>query len=213
MCIIIFCSNLTANLFAQRVLEINIFNIHAHVTGGVLIFGITFMILDLITEVYGPTFAKYALFFNIFGLCFFAFLTKSILSISPAAILVKDIEYQHVIGTSFLTLLATTIACLVAGCFNCFVLNKLKLKYKGRFFWARSTFSTSLGEIVYSFIWVLVFFNSRVSISLLSQLIVVQVIIKILFEIFTMPISYLILYFISLQDENLLKSKQVKFYE
>lgn len=140
---------LLANWFDIRIIEIG--PIATDV--GTLIFPFTFLLSDLITEVYGYKFARRAIWT---GLAFnFIFLIYGQIVInfpSPAYALKVNTEFDSLMSFNFRIIIASTLSYLLSEPINSYIMAKLKIRTKGKFMSFRFVASTFIASLFDSFV-------------------------------------------------------------
>ena len=183
---------LTANItyFSMSPRIINVFNLLE--PGGILIFPFTFFFADIITEVYGYKQARQLVWVSVFCLMFFV-TVSNICMLIPSAPIDRD-------GGAFLTvfrdypkaLLGIGSATIVGFLTNNYILAKLKILAKGKYYWIRSIASTSIGHAIFSFTWAIIFYSGVMSFYPICKIAFNIYGLKILSEILLTPFSAII---------------------
>jgi uncharacterized integral membrane protein (TIGR00697 family) len=119
---------------------------------GILFFPISYVIGDVLTEVYGYARARRAIWAGFGGLLFMAFMSWVVVALPPAADWGGQAAYQQVFGQVPRIVFASMIAFWAGEFVNSFVLAKMKIWTKGRHLWARTIGSTLAGQGVDSLI-------------------------------------------------------------
>lgn len=166
---------------------------------GVIVFPISYILGDVLTEVYG-----YAIARRIIWTGFFANLVAVIfIAISIHIPPVQFWQVNHfssaaesqqafaaVLGFSPRLLVASFTAYLVGEFLNAFVMARLKVKTRGRFLWVRTIGSTIVGEGADSFIFIAVAFGGLYAAPALLGTALSQWVFKTGYEILATPITY-----------------------
>lgn len=113
---------------------------------GVLFFPISYIIGDVLTEVYGYARARRVIWSGFVALLFMAFMAWVVVKLPPAADWPGQAAYEFVFGNSWRIVFASMIAFWVGEFANSFVLAKMKLCTQGRFLWMRTIGSTMVGQ-------------------------------------------------------------------
>ncbi len=113
---------------------------------GVLFFPVSYIIGDVLTEVYGYARARRVIWTGFAALLFMAFMAWVVVKLPPAAGWPGQPAYEFVFGNSWRIVLASMIAFWVGEFANSFVLAKMKLWTQGRFLWMRTIGSTVIGQ-------------------------------------------------------------------
>jgi uncharacterized integral membrane protein (TIGR00697 family) len=113
---------------------------------GVLFFPVSYIIGDVLTEVYGYAHARRVIWTGFGALIFMAFMAAVVVALPPAKDWPGQEAYEFVFGNSW-RIVAASMTAFWAGEFaNSFVLAKMKLMTGGRFLWMRTIGSTVVGQ-------------------------------------------------------------------
>ena len=161
-------------------------------TSGVLIFPISYIMSDVIAEVYGFKRARNIMWLG-FGMNLLMVIYFQIAIALPA-----PVWYQN--GDAFNTVLSSTprvfIASLLAyaagSYINAAAISKIKVMTKGKHFGVRAVISTVLGESVDSIIFISIAFAGTMPFTALWQMVVLQLIVKTVYEIIALPITTIV---------------------
>jgi uncharacterized integral membrane protein (TIGR00697 family) len=177
---------ITSNLLSTKVIQIGNF---INITGGILVFPISYIINDCIAEVWG--YRKIRL---IIWLGFLA--NFLVLAFAQIAIILPSPEFwdgeagfNFVFNLAPRITLASFIAFLAGSFLNAYVMSRMKIKSKGKHFSIRAIVSTLAGETVDSLIFFPVAFLGLLSGKGLFMMIVTQICLKTLYEIVVLPIT------------------------
>jgi len=166
----------------------------------VVIFPITYIFGDILTEVYGYQRARLVIWTG-----FFANLVVvgaiALAQVLPAASFWKgQAAYVQILGQTPRILAGSFAAYLVGEFLNSMVLSRLKLATKGRFLWTRTIGSTLVGQAADSSIFITIAFLGTVPHGALLTLIATQWIFKVAYEIAATPLTYLIVGFLKRRE-------------
>lgn len=153
--------------------------------GGILIFPFTFMLSDIITEVYSYRYARFLIWCVLAMLGIFTLTTYLSMQISTKL----DYGYKEVFLNYPKLYLSISIATFVSFFVNNSMVSKLKTRWLGRFFWIRALLATAVGHALFSAIWVLMFHIGEVNTSYLLKMIASMYALKMSFEIFATPFA------------------------
>ena len=177
-------------LFAQRIFLL--FN--SPLPGGIFAFCMIFMLLDIITNNYGYKNARKIILLTLSCETIFALLVFTGLIIIPSSMFKLETSYILIFTSYYDIFIASFIATIIAFTLNCYVFSKLYYSFNGKHLWLRCILSTALGELVFSIIWTFIFFKNKLSFDLINHIVLNQYLFKVLFEVATLPITYLIIY-------------------
>lgn len=183
---------LTANVMAVKLIEvfgITIFD------AGTLIFPITYMLGDVLTEIWGFQVAKRVIWLTF--LCeviFTIFVWIGVWLPYPAGTAPAADAYATLFSFVPRITLASLLAFLCGELINAWMMVKIKERY-GRHLWVRTIGSSFFGYIVDTTIFVCVAFIGIVPASSILSMIVIQVIVKLLIEtIGATPLAYALIH-------------------
>jgi uncharacterized integral membrane protein (TIGR00697 family) len=113
---------------------------------GVLFFPISYIIGDVLTEVYGYARARRVIWTGFAALLFMAFMAWVVVQLPPAEGWPGQDAYEFVFGNSWRIVLASMIAFWAGEFANSFVLAKMKIWTSGKALWMRTIGSTVVGQ-------------------------------------------------------------------
>ncbi|MGB7408331.1 MAG: queuosine precursor transporter [Pontixanthobacter sp.] len=162
---------------------------------GVLFFPISYIIGDVLTEVYGYAKARRVIWTGFAALAFMAFMAWAVVALPAAEGWPGQEAYEFVFGNSWRIVLASIVAFWVGEFANSFVLAKMKVWTAGRFLWMRTIGSTVVGQGFDSLIFYPLAFYGLAGWppELIGQLIVSQWLIKTAWEALLTPVTYLVI--------------------
>ena len=193
---VLLCSNLIG---VHKVSSVNLPFYGEYIYGaGVLFFPISYLFGDILTEVYGYARSRKVIWAG-FGALIFASLMSFVITSLPDAPTMSP-EQRSAIDTIFgqtpRIVGASLLAFWIGEFVNSFVLAKLKVWSEGRFLWIRTIGSTVMGEIADSLIFYPVAFFGVWSNEQLISVMIGNYFIKVLWEVFATPFTYLIVNFL-----------------
>ncbi|NKB49413.1 MAG: queuosine precursor transporter [Alphaproteobacteria bacterium] len=160
--------------------------------GAIVIFPITYIIGDVLTEVYGYAKARRVIWLG-FLANLFAVATFALVGVLPAAGFWGGQEaYDTILGATPRILAASLVAYLFGEFANAYVLARLKVATEGRFLWVRTIGSTMVGQSLDSAIFVVIAFSGILPTEGLILVIVTQAVAKTAYEALATPLTYLV---------------------
>ena len=158
--------------------------------GGAILFPISYILGDVLTEIYGYKYARRAIWVGL-GVMLLAVLCFTIVRyMPPAPEYVDQAAYEAVLGF-FPRIVAASLAAFLTGSFlNSFVLAKLKVKTKGKKLWLRLIGSTVVGELCDTVVFAFVAFGGILQGMNMLTYILIGWIFKTVVEIVFLPITY-----------------------
>jgi uncharacterized integral membrane protein (TIGR00697 family) len=133
---------LVSNFTAARI--ISVFGVGVSVT--LFYFPLTYLVADILTEVYGYAQARSIIWLSIFCSVIGATIASGQLSVPPAIFFKDDAAYHQIFSSSPKIAIAGLLAVLVGDFCNSYVLAKMKIWNKGKYLWLRFVASTIVGE-------------------------------------------------------------------
>ena len=196
--ILFITSLLTANIVAVKI--ISLFGLF--VPAGIIIFPLSYILGDVLTEVYGYENTKTIIWLGFLAnlLMVIAILVASALPSAP--FWNNQSSFDNILGYTPRLLLASFTAFLVGSFANSFVMSKMKILTKGHMLWTRTIGSTIIGEGLDSLLFISIAFIGAFAFVNLLILILTQWVIKSLYEIIATPLTYAIVGFLK-KKENL----------
>jgi uncharacterized integral membrane protein (TIGR00697 family) len=177
---------LTANTIAAKLIVVGGLTL----TAGIVIFPISYVIGDVLTEVWGYAAARRVIWLG------FACNALMVLAVwiggeLPAAPFWSgQAAYQEILGHTPRILLASFAAYLVGEFANAFVLAKLKIATSGRWLWLRTIGSTVVGQGLDSMVFVTLAFAGAVPAGVLTAIVAGQWAVKVAYEAAATPLTY-----------------------
>ncbi len=112
---------------------------------GVLFFPISYIIGDILTEVYGYARARRVIWTGFAALIFMAFMAWVVVALPPADGWPHQAAYEAVFGNSWRIVIASITAFWVGEFANSIVMAKMKIWTQGKALWMRTIGSTVVG--------------------------------------------------------------------
>jgi queuosine precursor transporter len=193
---------ITANITAVKLVDFFGFILPA----GVIVFPISYIAGDVLTEVYGFRRARQAIWLGF--LCNLIAMLAIWLGgiLPPAPAWDGQGAYEQILGYTPRLLLASFLAYLVGEFANSMVLSRMKVATSGRWLWSRTIGSTLVGQGLDALVFVAVAFFGTVPPAVIASAIVAQWIFKSLYEAAATPLTYLIV-------NNLKRTEGVDVYD
>jgi uncharacterized integral membrane protein (TIGR00697 family) len=169
--------------------------------GGAILFPLTYIFGDVLTEVYGYAYARRAVWTG-FAVMVVASLIFIVVDIAPpAAEWHNQQAFSSILGFVPRIVLASLAAFLFGQFMNAFVLAKLKIRTKGDRLWLRLIGSTIVGELFDTIIFALIAFSGILSAWSMFKFIILGWVFKTCVEIVMLPITYRVIAYLK-QSEH-----------
>lgn len=187
---------ITSNIISVKL--IHVFGII--LPAGVIIFPVSYIIGDILTEVYGYSRSRRVIWLGFLCnlmLTIFIWLAGII---KPAQFWDGQPAYERILGFTPRLLLASFIAYLVGEFTNAYVLAKMKIATKGRWLWSRTIGSTLVGQGFDSFVFITLSFIGTIPLTALFSMAVSQWLFKTAYEVCVTPFTYLAVGFLKQKE-------------
>lgn len=176
---------ITANLLGTKQIALGPIN----VTGGLLIFPVSYIINDCVCEVWGYRKARLLIWAG-FLMNFLFVMVCALCDAIPGAPYWNNQEGFHAIfGLAPRIAAASFMAFLVGSFLNAYVMSRMKVSSKGKHFSLRAVASTLIGEGADSLIFFPLAFYGVIPTSELPILMFWQVVLKTSYEVVVLPIT------------------------
>ena len=161
---------------------------------GILFFPISYVIGDVLTEVYGYARARRAIWAGFAALLFMVTMSMIVVALPPDAGWTGQAAYEAVFGQVPRIVFASIIAFWAGEFVNSYVLAKMKIWTKGRHLWTRTIGSTIFGEGVDSLIFYPVAFLGAEgwTTDLVLKVLFTQWVLKVSWEVILTPFTYVV---------------------
>jgi len=179
---VLIVSNTTAGKFVQ--LGSLIFS------APILFFPVTYIIADILTEVYGYAKARSVLWMVIISSLIMAVLYAVVVYLPPAAGFDANAAFTRVLGQVPRIVFASLVAVFVGGILNDYILAKMKVWTKGKHLWARTIGSTIVGEGADTLLFFLIGFYGVIPTGILISAMVTGWLLKVAIEVIMTPVTY-----------------------
>jgi uncharacterized integral membrane protein (TIGR00697 family) len=167
---------------------------------GILFFPISYVIGDVLTEVYGFARARRCIWAGFAALLFMAFMAQVVVALPPAATWEGQAAYEAVFGQVPRIVLASMVAFWAGEFANSFVLAKMKIATQGRYLWARTIGSTVVGQGVDSLIFYPLAFWGVWDSETLLVVMLTQWALKVAWEALLTPATYAVVGFLKRRE-------------
>ena len=183
---ILFCVCLiTANVLETKQIAIGPVNL----TGGLLVFPVSYIINDCVCEVWGYRKTRLLIWMGFAMNAFFVVMGALCDAIPGAPYWHNEEGFHAVFGLDPRIACASFVAFLCGSFVNAYVMSRMKIADGGRHFSLRAIWSTVLGESADSVIFFPLALGGVVPITELPKLMLWQVVLKTLYEVVALPVT------------------------
>jgi uncharacterized integral membrane protein (TIGR00697 family) len=159
---------------------------------GILFFPVSYVIGDVLTEVYGYARARRVIWAGFAATLFMAFMAWVVVALPPAPSWTNQAAYETIFGQVPRIVFASMCAFWAGEFVNSYVMARMKLMTQGRHLWMRTIGSTVLGEGVDSLIFYPLAFLGAAGWT--TQLVIIvlftQWALKVGWEVLLTPVTY-----------------------
>jgi uncharacterized integral membrane protein (TIGR00697 family) len=189
---------ITANITAVKLVSVAGWLMPA----GIVIFPISYICGDVLTEVYGYHQARRVIWLGFLcnALTVLAIWVGQILPAAP--FWYGQTAYERILGYTPRLLVASFLAYLVGEFANAFVLAKLKIATQGRWLWLRTIGSTLVGQGLDSLVFVTLAFVGTIPLAGIMSAILTQWLVKTAYEAAVTPLTYAVVRFLKRQERK-----------
>ncbi|UIJ47229.1 queuosine precursor transporter [Sphingomonas cannabina] len=167
---------------------------------GILFFPISYVIGDVLTEVYGYARARRCIWAGFVAVVFMALMSWVVVSLPPAEGWTGQAAYEAVFGQVPRIVFSSVVAFWVGEFVNSFVLAKMKLVTGGRMLWSRTIGSTVFGQAADSLIFYPLAFLGVWPTSQVVTVLVTNWALKVGWEIVLTPVTYAVVGFLKRRE-------------
>lgn len=197
---------ITANIIAVKLItlgggqvELGGLQLPAPLPAAIIIFPLSYIFGDILTEVYGYRQAR-----RVIWLGFFCNLIAVTAFWVAGQIPAYDQEvqgaYDVILGYTPRILAASFAAYLVGEFANSFVLAKMKIRTKGRFLWTRTIGSTVVGQGLDAAVFIALAFAGTLPGAVLASVIITHWLVKTGYEVAATPFTYAVVNYLKRKE-------------
>ena len=159
---------------------------------GILFFPLSYVLGDVLTEVYGYARARRVIWIGFAALLFMALMSWVVVALPPADGWAGQAAYDEVFGITWRIVLASITAFWAGELANAFVLARMKLLTGGKHLWTRTIGSTVVGQGVDTLIFYPVAFWGIWTPELVFAVMLTNYLMKVGWEALLTPVTYLV---------------------
>ncbi len=179
-------SLIAANIIAVKLIDV----FGLIVPAGVIIFPLSYIFGDVLTEVYGYARARRVIWLGFACNLLVVLAILAAQALPAAGFWDGQAAFDRVLGFAPRLLVASFLAYLVGEFANSYVLARLKLATRGRYLWLRTLGSTVIGQALDSAVFVTLAFIGTAPQTVLIQAVLSQWLIKAGYEAVATPFTY-----------------------
>src|ERR1700723_4541763 len=189
---------LISNLVGQKLCALGPFVI----SGGQLLFPLTYIFGDVFTEVYGYAASRRAIWLGFFGTALLYVIGAIVIALPSAPGWRNEQAFSTVFGFIPRVLAASLIAFWAGEFANSYTMARLKLITNGRMLWTRTIGSTVVGQAVDTILVITLTFGGIYSASILLNIMVTGYALKVAYEVIATPLTYLVVNWLKRAEQS-----------
>jgi uncharacterized integral membrane protein (TIGR00697 family) len=178
---------LISNVASSKILRLGPFTFD----GGTILFPISYIFGDILTEVYGYRNSRRVIWTGFFAAFLMSVIFIIVGRLPSAPGWANQEAYDKILGLTPRIVVASLVAYFSGEFSNSYTLAKMKILTRGRWLWTRTIGSTMIGEGVDTLLFVMIAFYGVLPSNLLLAVIISNYIFKVGFEIAFTPVTYL----------------------
>ena len=176
---------IASNLFAMKIFQLWDWCV---LPGAVIIFPISYILNDCISEVYGYRKASLVIWTGFAMNLFFVLVAQLVIALPGAPFWDGQDSFAYVFGAAPRTLFASLLAFLVGSNVNAMTMSRMKVRDNGKRFGLRAILSSVAGELIDSMIFIPIVFWSQ-GLKTVLVMIACQVTAKVCYEMVVLPLT------------------------
>jgi hypothetical protein len=176
----------SANVIAVKIITV----LGRHLPAGIIVFPISYILGDVITEVYGYKKAKVVIWLGFLMNLLFVGFASFALVIPPAIFWEGQEAFEIILGFTPRLLLASLVGYLAGSFSNAYLMSVIKKLTNGKYLWIRTITSTIVGEGVDSLLFISISFLGVQPNIMIISMIINQWLFKTAYEVLVTPVTY-----------------------
>lgn len=187
---------LTANVIGEKPLLLGPIILPA----GLLLFPITYLLGDVLTEVYGFKQSRRVIWMGMICNLFMAFMCRLAISLPAIDAWEKTEAYAQILGCSSRLMAISVLTYFVGELVNAYIVARLKVKMQGRLFWARALCGSWIGEGIETCLFIPLAFYGTMPNDVLLRMAGFFYSYKVIYAICAMPLANLLVKFLKKRE-------------
>lgn len=173
-------------------------------TSGVILFPFSYLLGDVLTEVYGYSKSRRVIWIGFIALTISTVFVQIMICMPPAKDWHNQKMYETIFGNAPRIVLSSLLAFWAGEFANSFTLAKMKILTEGKYLWTRTIGSTVVGEAVDTLIFYPLAFSFLPGFPwhLIFAIMISNYTLKVLWEVIATPFTYVIVGFLKKQEHE-----------
>lgn len=177
-------------LIASNLLETKVIDLLGlTATGGLVVFPISYIINDCVTEVWGYRRARLVIWTGFASNFLMIAFSQLAIALPAAEFWDGEESFNFIFGLAPRIAVASLLAFLAGSFLNAYVMSRIKVAMAGRHFSVRAIASTVAGEVVDSMIFFPIAFAGLIPVGEIMVMIATQAALKSLYEVVILPLT------------------------
>jgi len=189
---------LISNIASTKILQLGPFTFD----GGTLLFPISYIFGDILTEVYGYRRSRRVIWAGFGSAALMAGVLAVVGALPPAEGWAHQEAYEAILGTTPRIVLGSLIAYFAGEFSNSYTLAKMKVWTEGRWLWTRTIGSTLIGEGVDTLLFVTIAFAGTFPWPLFWSIVLSNYVFKVGLEVVMTPATYRVTHFLKRTEQE-----------
>ena len=189
---------LISNIASTKIVDLKWFTFD----GGTLLFPLSYIFGDILTEVYGYKQSRRVIWLGFFMALLMSVVFMVVGALPSAPGWNNQNAYDLILGLTPRIVIASLVAYSAGEISNSYILAKMKIWTKGKMLWSRTIGSTLVGELIDSILFILIAFWGILPNSLIFTLIISNYLFKTGIEILFTPITYKVVSFLKNKENE-----------
>ncbi len=181
---------LVSNITSTKIVDLSFRWLPIIFDGGTLLFPLSYIFGDILTEVYGYKQSRKVIRLWFASAALMALCIMLIGALPAASDRPFQADYMNILGYTRRIVVASLIAYRVGEFSNSYILAKMKIWTKGKFFGARAIGSTVVGQGIDTMVFVLIAFAGTLPRAIIRAIVITNYIFKVWIEIVLLPLTY-----------------------
>lgn len=174
---------------AAKISQFTIFGYTIYTPAAVVTYALTFLITDLLSEIYGKDAASEAVKLGLIAM-FAALITNAVSILLPKAVWFDDTAFLSVLGLNYRIIVASIIAYIISQTHDVWAFHFWKEKTNGKMLWLRNNASTIVSQLIDTVLFIMIAFYGAVP-NILS-LIIGQYFVKVIIALLDTVPMYIV---------------------
>ncbi len=198
---------LTANVIGEKPLLLGPLILPA----GLLLFPITYLLGDVLTEVYGFAMSRRVIWMGMACNLFMALMCKLSISLPAEETWIHSESYAQILGCSSRLMVISVLTYFLGEFINTYIVAKLKIRLKGKFFWIRALCGNWMGEAIETSLFIPLAFYGTMPNEVLLKLATTFYLFKVTYAMCAMPFANALVTFLKRQEKLDFYDKETNF--